>query len=433
MNSIHLYTKECDLLNEGISILQKVNDCANLDLDVSELIEQMKIKEVQQKHQFSITSPTTPQGRWMTYVKNENGTRVKITSTTEKGLYEKLFDFYFEDESTISSIYPIWLEKRKTEGVKALTIRRNQNHWDKYYTNNPIVNVPLSKLDAEMIEHFLYEVIKEFNITSKELCNMKFILSDILKMAKRKKLITYNPMLDVEVKTNGCKPPSKLNDSSRVYLPGEKQKLFEALNEEIQEYPNRTDAYAVFLLFKLGLRIGEICALKWSDIDFDAMELHIHRIESREADANGRLQCCIEEHTKKKSLSGDRFLVIEKYELDIFNAVSKINSCYGYSDNDFIFCDENGRTKIREIDNLIRKCCRKKGIEEKSAHDIRRTVASEMFNNHVPVELIRDYLGHSDIKTTYGYILDNNTKAETRRIIVNSLENLNGLKRTQIG
>ena len=50
-----------------------------------------------------------------------------------------------------------------------------------------------------------------------------------------------------------------------------------------------------------------------------------------------------------------------------------INEEAGYSNGDFIFCDEMGRTKIREVDNCIRA-----GIEVKSARDIRRTIASEM-------------------------------------------------------
>ena len=36
-----------------------------------------------------------------------------------------------------------------------------------------------------------------------------------------------------------------------------------------------TDAYVVFLLFKLGLRIGEAVALKWSDIDWEGREIHM--------------------------------------------------------------------------------------------------------------------------------------------------------------
>ena len=51
----------------------------------------------------------------------------------------------------------------------------------------------------------------------------------------------------------------------------------------------------VFLLFKLGLRIGEAVALKWSDIDWESREIHIHRMESRVEDENGKLQVVVVE------------------------------------------------------------------------------------------------------------------------------------------
>ncbi|MCD8131529.1 MAG: site-specific integrase [Lachnospiraceae bacterium] len=232
-------------------------------------------------------------------------------------------------------------------------------------------------------------------------------------------------MLDVEVKLNACKPPRKQNDRSRVYLPDEKEKLFLALNQELLDCPENTDSYGILLLFKLGVRIGELTALKWEDIDTDERELHIHRMES----IGDGMKRVVVEYTKKKSPYGDRFLPLGDYEMDIFEKVKEVNRRNRYPDDEFIFCDENGRTAIREIDNRIRKLCTRAGIEVKSAHDIRRTVASEMFNNGVPVEIIRNFLGHSDIRTTYGYILDNKRKEETSRMILDSLENLNGLKK----
>ena len=253
-----------------------------------------------------------------------------------------------------------------------------------------------------------------------------------MKLAKKRNLIKENPFLEVEVKTTACKPQKKLNDTSRVYLPEEKEKVFTALNQELLQRPDVTDMYAVFLLFKLGLRIGELVALKWDDIDLKNKEIHIHRMETLSESENGSLKTVVAEYTKKKSPYGDRFLPLGDYEINLFAKVKTVNERCGYNETDFIFCDENGRTTIRAIDNLIRKVCNHAGIEVKSAHDIRRTVASEMFNNRVPVEIIRNYLGHSDIKTTYGYILDNNGKEKTNQMILIALGNMNGLKGTQV-
>ena len=209
--------------------------------------------------------------------------------------------------------------------------------------------------------------------------------------------------------------------------------MFIALNNEILTYPEVTDMYAIFLLFKLGLRVGECVALKWEDIDFNNKEVHIHRMQTLvEEPGSDNLKCKVVNYTKRKSPYGDRFLPLGDYEISIFNTVKAINMKYGYKDGNFVFCDEKGRTTIREIDNRIRKMCNKAKIEVKSAHDIRRTVASEMFNNGIPVEIIRNYLGHSDIKTTYGYILDNQSKEETNQKILEALNKMSGLKRTQI-
>lgn len=418
---------------QDLFLLQEAYECGNLDVGVLEIITNMKKEKVLSIHPYSITTPKNIKGRWQTFIKTEHGDRQKISSTTEKGLIDKLYHHYFEEcAATLETFYPMWLEKRKEEGLSARTVQRNENHWNKYYKGHEIATKPMHKITVEQIEKFFHEAIKQHGMTVKELGNMKFIFVDMMKLAKKRNIIKDNPFLEVEVKTTACKPQRKHNDTSRVYLHEEKEKLFQALNKEILNRPHITDMYAVFLLFKLGLRIGELVAIKWEDIDLINNEIHIHRMETLDDIGNNALRTTVVEYTKKKSPYGDRFLPLSTYEIDIFKKVQEINESYGYKAGDFVFCDEKGRTTIRAIDNLIRKACNMASIETKSAHDIRRTVASEMFNQGVPVEIIRNYLGHSDIKTTYGYILDNNGKEKTNKMILRALGTMNGLKGTQV-
>lgn len=404
-----------------------------LGVDVSEVLNDMRKAKVLSIHPYTITAPKAEKGRWQTFLKDEQGGRKKVSATTEKGLIDKLYHHYFEENAvTLEIFYPEWIEKRKEQGVSSRTVRRNENHWDKYYKLHPIVKKPLYKISAEEIESYFHETIKKYGLTTKELGNMKMIFVDMMKLAKKRNLIKENPFLDVDVKTTACKPQKKQNDTSRVYLPEEREKVFKELQREVLQRPDVTDMYAVYLLFKLGLRIGELVALKWEDIDSVNQEIHIHRMETLEQNSNGKMCSVIAEYTKKKSPYGDRFLPIGDYEQELFEKVRNINERCGYEDNGFIFCDEKGRTNIRSIDNLIRKVCGHAGVAEKSAHDIRRTVASEMFNSGIPVEIIRNYLGHSDIKTTFSYILDNNGKQKTNNMIINALSKMNGLKGTQV-
>ena len=305
----------------------------------------------------------------------------EITSYTEDGIYQKLYQIYFPvKKETLEILYPLWVEKRKGMNLSSRTLQRNRNHWEKYYEGTKIIRKSIDRITVD----------------------------------------------DIEIKVNGCKPPNNPRDESRVYLPEEKEKLFRQLNKRLMQMPYETDAYVVFLLFKLGLRIGEAVALKWSDIDWEAREIHIHRMESRVEDENGKLKVSICEYTKKKSPAGDRYLPLSDYEINLFQTIKRINEEAGYLDGDFIFCDKEGRTKIREVDNCIRAQCRRAGIEVKSAHDIRRTVASEMRRKKVAIEDIQWYLGHNDEATTRTYILNNQGKQKTSRQIVNALSEMNG-------
>jgi integrase len=285
---------------------------------------------------------------------------------------------------------------------------------------------------SELLESFFHEQIKKHSLTLKELNNMKFIIKDMLKLCKRKGCISSNPYNDMELNTNACRPANKSNDISRVYLPEEQERFFDALNEELLHQPDNTDCYAISLLFKLGLRIGELCGLQWSDIDWNTQEIHIHRMETLEEDIDGKLCSVVVNYTKKKSIFGDRFLPLGSYELDIFAKIKEINTQYGYQEEDFIFCDETGRTRIREIDNRIRKLCTKADIlPVKSAHDIRRTVATQMYLQGLSIQVIQEFLGHADTETTWGYIVNNQKKEILHNQIRASLKNLNGLKGTQ--
>jgi len=400
---------------------------------VLDVINKMKKDKVLKLHPYTITEPQNEKARWQTYIKNEKGVRQKISSTTETGLYNKLYEVYYvKNACTLNWLYPQWIEFRKSIGISPRTVRRNQNHWDKYYYEHKIINIPLSKLSVEQIEQFFYDCINKYNLTVKELANMKFIFSDMMKLAFKKKYIANNIFQNVEIKLNGCKPQSKKKDSSSVYYHDEKELLYLTLEEELSSFPNKTEIYAIYLQFKLGLRIGELVALKWEDVDFMNNEIHIHRMETKTDCDEDKLIYTVVNYTKKKSIYGDRFLPLGNYEIDLLKKVKHINNHFEHKDNEYIFCDSNGRISSSKIDSFLRRMCEKAKIEIKSSHDIRRTVASEMFNNGVPIEIIRDYLGHSDTKTTYGYIFNNMRKEETNKIILNSLEKMNGLTRTQI-
>ena len=106
----------------------------------------------------------------------------------------------------------------------------------------------------------------------------------------------------------------------------------------------------------------------------------------------------------------------------------EINKKKGFEDEDYLFLGEKGeRIHIRAVDNRIRKLCLRAGIDPvKSAHDIRRTVATRLYRNTHDIELVRKFLGHSDVLTTWGYIVDIDAEEEDRMRVVDALKDLSG-------
>jgi hypothetical protein len=70
-----------------------------------------------------------------------------------------------------------------------------------------------------------------------------------------------------------------------------------------------------------------------------------------------------------------------------FYILKESNEEVSYTNGAFIFCDKDGRTKIREVNNCIRAQCTRAGNDVKSANENRRTVTSEMDRKGFPIEI----------------------------------------------
>ena len=111
------------------------------------------------------------------------------------------------------------------------------------------------------------------------------------------------------------------------------------------EIRKRYVLFIVSLFFQLGLRVGELSALKWEDIDFIEKRIHIHRMETNCETSNNKLKRTIVNYTTCKSEYGDRILPLSDYAIELFNKIKFFNDEH-YSKNDFIFINDNDKQTI---------------------------------------------------------------------------------------
>ena len=156
----------------------------------------------------------------------------------------------------------------------------------------------------------------------------------------------------------------------------------------------------------MGLRVSELVALRWEDYS-DLNHLHIVREEVRNQDTNTYE---VVEHTKTNR---DRFVVLVPKAVALLQKLDRTNG--------YIFTRNGERLTSRQIAYVLEKYAETKGITTKSTHKMRKTFASNLNAAGVPLDCIRELLGHSNLSTTLGYIYNPLTEKETYSLISKAL------------
>lgn len=171
------------------------------------------------------------------------------------------------------------------------------------------------------------------------------------------------------------------------------------------EYCSR-DAFILLLIANLGLRVGEVLALEWSDIDYQKKVIYISKtMQSNIINFNNLYGENTTYNRIKKSTktnNGVRILQLNDtviwylQELQEYDKRNNITSKY-------VSCTSVGtvntaRNLQRSLDRLISKSNIDKHI---SLHTLRHTFGSTLLRNKVGIEVISKLMGHANITITY--------------------------------
>lgn len=171
--------------------------------------------------------------------------------------------------------------------------------------------------------------------------------------------------------------------SMRVFSPDEQKILVKKLLEQNDIY-----SFGILLTLYTGLRIGEICALRWEDISINT--IHIQKTMQRLKSDSGKTEIVI---LPPKTSSSDRVIPIPKALLPIIEQHRKPNGNVILQDNGNII---EPRLLQRKFTRLVAAC----GLERANFHTLRHTFATRCIESGVDVKTLSELLGHADVKTT---------------------------------
>ena len=333
-------------------------------------------------------------GRWEgRYIKGKNSdgkaTYGYVYSKTYNEVKEKLSKakndckIYFLSENskcTLSDFALQWLESVRNS-CKPSTYVKYRNTVVKHILPE-LGNYHLHQIETKVVNTFCHNKLQNSALSPKTVKDMLSVIKLIIKFAGKFDVFCSCDFQSVSVKSN------KLTVKGLTTVQSRKIKDF--LTNNI-DYVN----VGILISFYTGIRIGELCALKFNDISFETKTMHIdktmQRIQNFKGDKN-KTDIII---SSPKSECSIREIPVPQFIIDLIIENDL------YKRNAYLLTGEATRfIEPRTLENKFNKIATICNIENATFHMIRHTFASNCIEAGVDVKSLSEILGHSSVNIT---------------------------------
>ncbi|MBO0472889.1 hypothetical protein IGL98_001455 [Enterococcus sp. DIV0840] len=303
-------------------------------------------------------------------------------------------------EELVKEWCDFWLESEVKPVVKSSTYA--QYHWlCSTYIVPYFKNCYLHNLTSEDIQKFILTLEKQ-DLASGTIRNIFTLLKKMLISAKKHQLLFGSPYKQIRL-------PHKQKKTIAALSRGDQRRLEAvALNE--------TGCSPIILSLYLGLRIGEISGLKWSDIDFNNEVVYIQRTVSRVKTSfktENKTNIIISSPKTEQS-----YRLVPLSKKIVYYLLDKKQ----HSQSDYVVTCKNNLAEPRVIRYRFKSSVKKAGISDTHFHILRHTFATRCIEMGTDITSLSKLLGHTSVKMTLDIYTD--SMLESRKNIIQKLDQL---------
>ena len=239
-----------------------------------------------------------------------------------------------------------------------------------------------NKTLKELLNYNYNNFINELNfLNTATIKTLITILKSILKFAERK--------YDIDFKIDLIQYPKSSKKELEVFSEKEKQKLISYCYND-----NSLKSIGILICIYTGIRLGELCALKWKDIDLKNDIISINETLQRAYDSNSTRIIV----GPPKSTSSIRKIPINKKLHNILYSLYKLNH---YNPNSYFLTGcidkfiepRNYQYTFHKIQNSL-------NIPNYNFHILRHTFATDCIKINMDVKSLSKILGHANVNIT---------------------------------